>query len=202
MGFFDELRKLTQPYDDEDDFFDGAETNLRPSSQQQPSAAQIQFESAFGEDSGVKIEPEDAPREEPAKPAVQPAAGGQGSSGGGLFGGFGFKKGGKARRERLVERLRARVAADPRLHVWALFDGAEMRAATEAGGRLRVGYTGGTGAHRADRMVCDYLRMRKILGLNNPVTVVTDDKDFAKEAAALGAAVKGTDTLDAQAQAN
>ena len=103
MGFFDELRKLTQPYDDEDDFFDGAETNLRPSSQQQPSAAQIQFESAFGEDSGVKIEPEDAPKEEPAKPAVQPAAGGQGSSGGGLFGGFGFKKGGKARRERLVE---------------------------------------------------------------------------------------------------
>ena len=107
-----------------------------------------------------------------------------------------------AGRDQLIERLRARVAADPRLHVWALFDGAEMRAAAEAEGRLRVGYTGGTGAHRADRMVCDYLRMRKILGLNHPVTVVTDDKDFAKEAAALGAAVKGTDTLDAQTQAS
>ena len=107
-----------------------------------------------------------------------------------------------ARRDRLVESLRARVAADPRLHVWALFDGSGMSAEAEADGRLRVGYTGGTGAHRADRMVCDYLRMRKILGLNHPVTVVTDDKDFAKEAAALGAAVKGTDTLDAQAQAN
>ena len=107
-----------------------------------------------------------------------------------------------AGRDRLVESLRAHVAANPRLHVWALFDGAEMRAATEAGGRLRVGYTGGTGAHRADRMVCDYLRMRKILGLNHPVTVVTDDKDFAKEAAALGAAVKGTDTLNAQTQAS
>ena len=107
-----------------------------------------------------------------------------------------------ARRDRLVADLRARASANPRLHVWALCDGAEMRAAAESGGRLRVGYTGGTGAHRADRMVCDYLRMRKILGLNNPVTVVTDDKDFAKEAAALGAAVKGTDTLDAQAQAN
>ena len=105
-----------------------------------------------------------------------------------------------AGRDRLVETLRARVAADPRLHVWALFDGAEMNA--EAEGRLRVGYTGGAGAHRADRMVCDYLRMRKLLGLNHPVTVVTDDKDFAKEAAALGAAVKGTDTLDAQTQAN
>ena len=107
-----------------------------------------------------------------------------------------------ARRDRLVENLRARVAAEPRLHVWALFDGAEMGAVAEAGGRLRVGYTGGTGAHRADRMVCDYLRMRKILGLNHPVTVVTDDKDFAKEAAALGAAVKGTDTLNAQTQAS
>ena len=107
-----------------------------------------------------------------------------------------------ARRDRLVAELRTRVAANPRLHVWALFDGAEMHAETELGGRLRVGYTGGTGAHRADRMVCDYLRMRKILGLNHAVTVVTDDKDFAKEAAALGAAVKGTDTLNAQTQAN
>ncbi len=105
-----------------------------------------------------------------------------------------------AGRDRLVEALRARVAANPHLHVWTLFDGTEMNA--EADGRLRVGYTGGTGAHRADRMVCDYLRMRKILGLNHPVTVVTDDKDFAKEAAALGAAVKGTDTLSAQTQAN
>ncbi len=107
-----------------------------------------------------------------------------------------------AGRDRLVAILRARVAADPRLHVWALFDGAEMRAAAESDGRLRVGYTGGTGAHRADRMVCDYLRMRKILGLNHAVTVVTDDKDFAKEAAALGASVKGTDTLNAKTQAN
>ena len=107
-----------------------------------------------------------------------------------------------ARRDRLVAELRTRVAANPRLHAWALFDGAEMHAETESGGRLRVGYTGGTGAHRADRMVCDYLRMRKILGLNHPVTVLTDDKDFAKEAAALGAAVKGTDTLNAQTQAN
>ena len=108
----------------------------------------------------------------------------------------------KAGRDRLIAELRARVTADLHLHVWALFDGAEMRAAAEAEGRFRVGYTGGTGAHRADRMVCDYLRMRKILGLNHPVTVVTDDKDFAKEAAALGAAVKGTDTLDAQTQAS
>ena len=79
-----------------------------------------------------------------------------------------------AGRDRLIENLRARVAADPRLHAWAIFDGSSMHAEAESDG----------------------------LGLNHPVTVVTDDKDFAKEAAALGAAVKGTDTLNAQAQAN
>ena len=29
MGFMDELRKLTQPYDDEDDFFEGADSSPR-----------------------------------------------------------------------------------------------------------------------------------------------------------------------------
>ena len=93
MGFMDELRKLTQPYDDEDDFFEGAETNLRP--QAQPSAAQIQFESAFGEETGAKPEPESAPKEAAAKPASAPS--------GGFFSGFGFKKGAKPKRERVVE---------------------------------------------------------------------------------------------------
>ena len=102
MGFLDELRKLTQPYDDEDDFFEGAETNLRPQAQQ-PSAAQIQFENAFGEDAGAKIEPEEAPKEEQPKPAQQPAAAGNAGGSGGLFGALGFKKGAKARRERVVE---------------------------------------------------------------------------------------------------
>jgi len=104
----------------------------------------------------------------------------------------------RARRDLLIAELRGRAASDSRLHVWVLFDGDDMNAAAELDGRLRVGYTGGEGAHRADRMVCDYLRVRKILGLNHPVTVVTDDKDFAKEATALGAAVKRTETLHAQ----
>ena len=92
MGFMDELRKLTQPYDDEDDFFEGAETNLRP--QAQPSAAQIQFESAFGEEAGAKPEPEAASAKEGA-PKTAPA--------GGFLSNFGFKKSGKPKRERVVE---------------------------------------------------------------------------------------------------
>ena len=59
-----------------------------------------------------------------------------------------------------------------------------------AEGRLRVSYTGGTGAHRADRLVCDYLRMRRYGGQKGRVVVVTNDKDFGKEAERLGAEVR------------
>jgi FtsZ-interacting cell division protein YlmF len=106
MGFFDELRKLTQPYDDDNDYFDGSEfnepsqPNLRASSQPEPSATQKQFESMFGGGDGGRIEPEAAPKEDSA--SAQPSAGEAGASGGGLFGGFGFKKAAKPRRERLV----------------------------------------------------------------------------------------------------
>ena len=65
MGFMDELRKLTQPIDDEDDFFEGADTNLKPAAS--PSAAQLEFESTFGEEAPSTPEP--------AKKAAKPAAG-------------------------------------------------------------------------------------------------------------------------------
>ena len=90
MGFMDELRKLTQPYDDEDDFFEGSDSSLRE--QAQPSAAQLEFESNFGaENAGA---PEPAPKPKPAKTAAE----------GGLFGGLGKKSAGKprAQRERTV----------------------------------------------------------------------------------------------------
>ena len=45
MGFMDELRKLTQPYEDEDDFYEGASVQEQPPA---PTEAQIEFESAFG----------------------------------------------------------------------------------------------------------------------------------------------------------
>ena len=65
MGFMDELRKLTQPIDDEDDFFEGANVNIKPAPG--PSAAQLEFENTFGE------EPSSAP--EPAKKPAAAAAG-------------------------------------------------------------------------------------------------------------------------------
>ena len=90
MGFMDELRKLTQPYDEEDDFYEGADSSLRE--QLQPSAAQLEFENAFAaeEDAG---KPEPAPK--PKAPRQQ--------SEGGLFGGIGRKAAkAKPQRERTV----------------------------------------------------------------------------------------------------
>ena len=97
MGFMDGLKKLTQPYDDEEDFFEGADQSLRPqpkAEQKGPvSAAQMAFESSFADPGGNSP----APAEEAAPPKKQ------GESGGGIFGGIRKAKGeGRPKRERTV----------------------------------------------------------------------------------------------------
>lgn len=94
MGFMDGLKKLTQPYDDDEDFFEGADQSLRPQpkpEQKAPvSAAQMAFENSFADPGGTPAPAEEA---QPKKPAES----------GGIFGGF--KKvgqGGKPRRERTM----------------------------------------------------------------------------------------------------
>ena len=71
MGFMDELKKLTQPYDDDDDFFEGASESER-SSAAAVSAAQVQFENAFGEESVSVAEPVE--KEKKALPRARKAA--------------------------------------------------------------------------------------------------------------------------------
>ena len=92
MGFMDELRKLTQPYDDEDDFFEGADNSLRQTAQ--PSQAQIQFEQAFGEEPASAPEPAVRKAPKQAKPLAE----------GSIFGNLGARRAAKpkAQRERVV----------------------------------------------------------------------------------------------------
>ena len=90
-------------------------------------------------------------------------------------------------REQLKSIVAKRLENGPNDIAWIVFDGHEANGSAD--GRLRISYTGGTGAHRADRLVCDYLRMRKYAGANGNVAVVTNDKDFRKEAEHLGATV-------------
>ncbi|MBO6017194.1 MAG: cell division protein SepF [Oscillospiraceae bacterium] len=92
MGFMDELRKLTQPYEDEDDFYEGADASAQPSI---PSDAQLEFENAFG---GTEI-PERADDDVDSSSATQP------EGGKGIFSGLGRKKPVRPRlaREKTVE---------------------------------------------------------------------------------------------------
>ena len=64
MGLMDHLRKLTQPYGEEDDFFEGADGAFAPQNDEPVSEAQLEFENSFAE------EPAGTP--EPAKKAAKP----------------------------------------------------------------------------------------------------------------------------------
>ena len=104
MGFMDKLKELTQPYDDDEDFFEGADPSFKPQPKAKPEApaskpavsqAQKFFESSFADDTPL-------PAEDPTqKPAAQEAPAG----GGGIFGNLGIKKAARPRtapRERTV----------------------------------------------------------------------------------------------------
>lgn len=103
MGFMDELKKLTQPYDDEDDFFEGADVSYKPQPKQPEetraaTSAQSVFESSFG-DASRAVDAQEAQQAQSAAKAA-PA-----QEGGGFFGKFGFNRGGRpkaAPRERTV----------------------------------------------------------------------------------------------------
>lgn len=79
----------------------------------------------------------------------------------------------------LIRHYEEHLAANPLDFVWIVFDGHRENSRVE--GRLRVSYTGGQGLHRADRFICDFLRMAKFGGSLDCVDVVTCDKDFSKD---------------------
>ena len=76
----------------------------------------------------------------------------------------------------------------PPVSAWIVFDG--KVANSYRAGAYRVTYTGGTGAHRADRMIIDYVNAAKVLGLDvSRIVVETADKDLSKHIASIGAKV-------------
>ena len=82
-------------------------------------------------------------------------------------------------RAELVAQAKTHVAEHPSDFVWIVLDG--PRASSSVDGRVRVSYTGGVGAHRADKFICDFLKMARFRGDIRRVEVRTDDKDFKKE---------------------
>ena len=82
-------------------------------------------------------------------------------------------------RAELIAQAKAHVAEHPSDFVWIVLDG--PRASSSVDGRVRVSYTGGVGAHRADKLICDFLKMAHFRGDIRRIEVRTDDKDFKKE---------------------
>ena len=82
-------------------------------------------------------------------------------------------------RQDLEAQARRYLEAHPGDLVWLVLDGPKF--ATKSEGRLRVSYTGGTGAHRADRFICDFLRMAAFRGNLWKIEVITNDIDFKKD---------------------
>ncbi len=82
---------------------------------------------------------------------------------------------------------RARLVSNPSDFVWIVYDGPKESVKQE--GRLRLSWTGGTGAHRADRFICDFLRMAAFRGYISKIAVKTSDKDFLKDVRRLGATI-------------
>ena len=82
-------------------------------------------------------------------------------------------------RAELLAQAKAHVAEHPSDFVWIVLDG--PRASSSVDGRVRVSYTGGVGAHRADKFICDFLKMARFRGDIRRIEVRTDDKDFKKE---------------------
>ena len=82
-------------------------------------------------------------------------------------------------RVELVAQAKAHIAEHPSDFVWIVLDG--PRASSSVDGRVRVSYTGGVGAHRADKFICDFLKMARFRGDIRRIEVRTNDKDFKKE---------------------
>lgn len=79
-------------------------------------------------------------------------------------------------RAALEHQAREKLIAEPTLKIWIVYDGPNERVRND--GRLRVSYTGGTGPHRADRFIVDFVRMAVYLGFGEKISVRTNDKDF------------------------
>lgn len=82
-------------------------------------------------------------------------------------------------REELLAQARNHLAERPQDLVWIVYDGPRANCTVE--GRLRVSWTGGEGEHRADRFICDFVRMARFRGDAAKIEVRTNDRDFRRE---------------------
>lgn len=90
------------------------------------------------------------------------------------------------KRLRLLRDVAGLVAPSPAMRACVVFDGPE-HSEEEAGERVRVVFSGGKGAHRADRVLLDQIRFLKGGDAAPCVLLVSDDRDLCEKARKLGA---------------
>ena len=95
---------------------------------------------------------------------------------------------GQRARQRLIDQLLDLLKRQPRLRVNLWFDGDTLHDYTP-GPRLRVHYSGGTGADRADQHIVAYLQHLKQSAPTQLRAVVTADRSEASQAKQTGALV-------------
>lgn len=83
----------------------------------------------------------------------------------------------------LLAKARTYVEEHPLDFVWIVYDGPRFSVSSEE--RIRVSYTGGEGEHRADKFICDFLRMARFRGMADRIEVRTFDKDFLRDVARI-----------------
>lgn len=83
MGFMDELRRLTQPYDDEDDFYEDADESAYEQKFREPSKPARNVQQEFENNFAAPQYDDDDYYDEPEPPRQ-----GKGRSSGGFFGGL------------------------------------------------------------------------------------------------------------------
>ena len=85
----------------------------------------------------------------------------------------------------MLARVRASLDAGEFARAWVVFDGHDEN--SFADGALRISYTGGSGLHRADRLIFDFVHCAFLLGLDvSRLAVETSDKDVARKVAGFG----------------
>lgn len=77
----DKIKTLTQPYDDDDDFFEGADLSTQKPAVPPANAAQMEFEDSFAASAGTSPAPAPAPEKNDSAASTP-----------GLFGSLGMKK--------------------------------------------------------------------------------------------------------------
>lgn len=80
--------------------------------------------------------------------------------------------------DELIRQAKSELQSRKDTLIWIIFDGNSQNTRIE--GNLRIFWTGGSGKQRADRFICDYLRMCKHSGDLSRIEIRTFDKALLK----------------------